>query len=49
MAQILVRILVHLIFSTKDRCDLIRPEVESELHQYLAGIASKSRFAVFGR
>jgi putative transposase len=40
MAQTLVRTLVHLIFSTKDRCDLIRPEVETELHRYLAGIAS---------
>jgi putative transposase len=40
MAQTLVRILVHLVFSIKDRCDLIRPEIESELHRYLAGIAS---------
>jgi REP element-mobilizing transposase RayT len=40
MAQTLVRILVHLIFSTKDRANLIRPDVESELHAYLAGIAN---------
>ncbi len=39
MAQTLVRVLVHLIFSTKDRAGLIRPDVESELHAYLAGIA----------
>ena len=40
MAQTLVCILVHLIFSTKDRSDVIRPELERELHRYLAGIAS---------
>lgn len=39
MAQTLVRILVHSIFSTKDRASLIRPDIESELHAYLAGIA----------
>jgi REP element-mobilizing transposase RayT len=40
VAQTLVRILVHLIFSTKDRTNLIQPDVESELHAYLAGIAN---------
>ena len=40
MAQTLVRLLVHLIFSTKERANLIRPDVESELHAYLAGIAN---------
>ena len=35
MAQTLVRVLVHLIFSTKDRANVIRPEVESELIQFL--------------
>ena len=40
MAQTLVRVLVHLIFSTKERANLIRPEVESELHRYLTGIAN---------
>ena len=40
MAQTLVRMLVHLIFSTKDRANLIRPDVERELHAYLAGIAN---------
>jgi putative transposase len=41
MAQTLVRVLVHLIFSTKDRANVILPDVESELHTYLAGIANK--------
>jgi len=40
VAQTLVRVLVHLIFSTKGRANLIFPEVESELHAYLAGIAN---------
>lgn len=40
MAQTLVRLLVHLIFSTKERANLIRPDVESELYAYLAGIAN---------
>jgi hypothetical protein len=35
MAQTLVRVLVHLIFSTKDRASVIRPDVESELIQFL--------------
>jgi len=40
MAQTLVRVLVHLIFSTKNRTNLIHTDVESELHRYLAGIAN---------
>jgi hypothetical protein len=35
MAQTLVRLLVHLIFSTKDRANVIRPDVEGELIQFL--------------
>ncbi|MBL7224304.1 MAG: IS200/IS605 family transposase [Candidatus Brocadiae bacterium] len=38
MAQSLANILVHLIFSTKNRLPLIRPEVEHELHAYLAAV-----------
>ena len=37
VAQTLDRVSVHLIFSTKERANLIPPEVESELHAYLAG------------
>jgi hypothetical protein len=35
MAQALFRVLAHLIFSSKDRANLIRPDVESELIQFL--------------
>ena len=38
MAQTLVSLLVHLVFSTKHRADLITPEVEPELFAYLSGI-----------
>jgi len=36
MAQSLSRILVHLIFSTKDRVPYLVPEIRVELHPYLA-------------
>lgn len=38
MSQSLVSLLVHLVFSTKHRANLITPEVEPELFAYMAGI-----------
>lgn len=38
MPQSLSSILVHLVFSTKRREPFIAPEVESELHAYLAAV-----------
>lgn len=38
MAQSLSQILLHLVFSTKERTKLILPEVENELHTYIGGI-----------
>jgi len=38
MPQSLANILLHLIFSTKNRAPLIPVEIESELHPYLASI-----------
>jgi putative transposase len=38
MAQSLSSILVHLIFSTKNREPLIRPSVEPRVHEFMAGI-----------
>jgi hypothetical protein len=35
IAQTLVRVLVHLIFSTQDRANVIRPNVESEVIQFV--------------
>jgi putative transposase len=39
MAQTLVCLRVHVIFSTKDRRPMITPEVEPELYAYMAGTA----------
>jgi putative transposase len=38
MPQSLVKILVHIVFSTKDRRQLIRPEIEARLYGYIGGI-----------
>jgi len=38
MPQSLSSILIHLIFSTKHREPFIKPEIESELHRYMAAI-----------
>ena len=38
MAQTLTRLLTHIVFSTKERRNLITPAVETELHAYLGGI-----------
>ena len=38
MAQSLSSILIHLVFSTKDREPFITPKIETELHPYMATI-----------
>jgi putative transposase len=38
MAQTLTRLLLHVVFSTKDRRNRITSTVEPELHAYLGGI-----------
>jgi len=38
MPQSLVKILVRIVFSTKDRADLILPESEDGLYRYISGI-----------
>jgi REP element-mobilizing transposase RayT len=38
MPQSLSRILVHVIFSTKDREPVLIPEIRAELHAYLASV-----------
>jgi putative transposase len=43
MAQSLANVLVHLIFSTKNRVPMIRPEIEPELFPYLAAICREHR------
>lgn len=38
MPQSLSRILTHLVFSTKNRAPCLTPEIQRELHPYLAGV-----------
>ncbi|HLL77663.1 MAG TPA: IS200/IS605 family transposase [Pyrinomonadaceae bacterium] len=38
MAQTLVSLLVHVVFSTKNRADLITPEIEPDLFAYVGAI-----------
>ena len=38
MPQSLVKILVHIVFSTKNRANLILPEMETGLYSYINGI-----------
>jgi REP element-mobilizing transposase RayT len=43
MAQTLVNIMVHIIFSTKDRQALITPQIEPELFAYIGGILRNNK------
>jgi len=38
MPQSLVKVLIHVVFSTKNRTDLILPEIEAHLFRYMHGI-----------
>lgn len=38
MPQSLARVLIHIVFSTKNRARLIKPEFENELYGYIHGI-----------
>ena len=38
MPQSLSHVIIHLVFSTKNRAPLIGPEIESKLHAYLASV-----------
>jgi REP element-mobilizing transposase RayT len=38
MPQSLVKILIHVVFSTKDRAELITPAIEEKLFAYISGI-----------
>ena len=43
MAQTLVSLYVHLIFSTKNRTNLISPEIEPDLFSYIGGILNNNK------
>lgn len=38
MAQTLVKVYLHIVFSTKERKDTIKPDIESELFAYIGGV-----------
>lgn len=42
MPQSLFKLLVHIVFSTKNRADLIAPEIENDLFGYMRGIVENN-------
>jgi putative transposase len=46
MSQSLSSILVHLVFSTKNREPFITPIIEAELHPYMARILSPTEVSI---
>lgn len=42
MPQSLFKFLAHIVFSTKNRRDLIAPEIEAELYKYIHGIVENN-------
>jgi len=42
MPHSILKILVHIVFSTKNRADLITPEIENELFGYIHGIVENN-------
>ena len=47
MPQSLVKILVHVVFSTKNRVKLIEPEIEDALFGYIHGIIENNKSKLF--
>ena len=43
MVQTLVKLYVHIIFSTKNRANLIQTEIEEELFAYIGGITNNNK------
>ena len=43
MPQSLVKVLIHVVFSTKNRADLILPEIEAALFGYIHGIVENNK------
>jgi REP element-mobilizing transposase RayT len=41
MTQTLVNVMLHVVFSTRERRNLILPDLEPHLHAYLGGILRK--------
>lgn len=43
MATTLTKLLIHFVFSTKNRLPLITPDIEPRLHTYMSGIAKNHK------
>lgn len=43
MPQSLVKVLIHIVFSTKNRANLIMPEFEAEMFAYIHGIVENNK------
>jgi REP element-mobilizing transposase RayT len=43
MSQSLFKVLIHVVFSTKDRVDLITPDIEDDLFAYIQGIVENNK------
>ena len=43
MAQTITSLYYHVVFSTKNRIGIIRPDVEDELYAYIGGILANNR------
>jgi putative transposase len=47
MAHTYSRILIHMVFATKERLPLITPELRPKLHAYMAGVCRQSNCHVY--
>lgn len=43
MAQTITQLYFHIVFSTKNRIEIIRPDIEDELYAYIGGILNNHR------
>ncbi len=43
MAQTLIKLYIHIIFSTKNRINIISPEIEDSLYRYVGGILNNHK------
>ncbi len=47
MSSTLTRLLIHIVFGTRDRMPLVVPEVRGELYEYIRGIVHRKGASLF--
>ena len=47
MAQSLAKMILHIVFSTKDRLPFVHPDIEQDLYSYICGISNNLQCPVF--